>query len=884
MKFTQSISLSSKIGALLGSVLLICGTSVAADSNLAELQKNDTLSDSQLNDFHADGRWLGPGWWANRLQDWQRTGSEGEAIQCKPAKAFMGWRVAHDMVRPLDLEKGELDLSVQVGMHSSKEAQPLAPDSLAGVLIGVGHTLDDPMARAMLFEFKKGKKAQTAYAAVPGTGIAVGVSGDGHLRIIDLDTGKLCAEAPLKQQPGTDIQVSTKTKGPSVELTLSGKTESGSASVSASFPKQRFQGGVALVSHPGSKSKKHGSLESSFLNYRLKSGFRADNQQAIGPIVNTQYTVDRGVLKLTAQCTPQQKGTTATLSIYRDGAWKKAATAKIHPIDQLALFRVENWDSHKAQPYQVSIPLAGSDKPVTYTGLITAEPTNGNVRVATLGGILHRPWGAAKDWNKVLYFPHHDIQKRAMAKKPDIVFFYGDQIYEGTPSGIDRQNYFEDYLYKWLFHCMSFREMTRNLPSVTLPDDHDVYQGNYWGEGGRKAPNNDWNYGGYMHPGEFVAQVHRTQTGNLPDAFEPDCLKQNIPAYHCDWNWGGLSIAIICDRYFKSGPAGHGLPKSGTNRPDHYNNPDFDTKDLDLPGLQLLGEPQERFLGEWAADWSQGAQLKLVLSQSPPANLATHHHGTYLIADLDSNGWPQSGRKRFLSLMRSARSVHIGGDQHLATMVQHGIDHHGDAIYGFAAPSVANAYARAYFPGNLGNYYKVDPPEPEDYLGERLDGFKNKVTFHAVANPDNRESGPYHTAKLSQMNHQVPGFGITDFDTKGQTITFDCLPRSEEVASRLKGGSYPGWPLKVNASQNDGRKPIGELANITIEGEEAPVVRVYGPDGKMEWAQRMASTTFTVPAYTQGKHRVEIGDGNGKWHTLTAQPQTKAKEVKIKLP
>lgn len=884
MKITSFIPCVSKIGATLGAASLLLISSATAESSLDTLQKNDTLSDAQLKGFEGNGRWLGPGWWANRLQDWKRTGSAGEAIQCKPEKPFMAWRVAHDMVRPLDLSQGELDLSAQIGMYSSQDTKPLAPDSLAGFLIGVGHTLDDPMARAMLFEFKKEKKAKTAYAAVPGSGIAAGLSGDGHLRIIDLDTGKMLAEAALKQQPVTDLHLSTKIKGDSVELTLTGKSGSATAKVSATFPAKRFKGGIALVSHPGTKSKKYGSLESGFLNYQLKSGFRSENQQAIGPIVNTQYTVDRGILKLTAQCTPQPKNTTATLSIYRDGGWKQAATAKIHPIDQLALFRVENWDSSQALPYQVSIPLAGSKKPVTYTGLITAEPTNGNVRVATLGGILHRPWGTARNWSENLYFPHHDIQKRAMAKNPDIVFFYGDQLYEGTPSGVDRQNYFEDYLYKWLFHCMSFREMTRNLPSVTLPDDHDVFQGNYWGEGGRKAPNNDWNYGGYMHPAEFVAQVHRTQTSNLPDAFEPDCLKQNIPAYHCDWNWGGLSIAIICDRYFKSGPAGHGLPKSGTNRPDHYNNPDFDTADLDLPGLQLLGEPQERFLAKWAADWSHGAQLKLVLSQSPPANLATHHSGRYLIADLDSNGWPQSGRNRFLSLMRSARSVHIGGDQHLATMVQHGIDAHGDAIYGFAAPSVANAYARAYFPANTGNYYDVDPPKPEDYLGERLDGFKNKVTFHAVANPDKRKSGPYHTAKQSQMNHQVPGFGITDFNTKDLTITFDCLPRSEEVANRLKGGSYPGWPLKVKASQNDGRKPVGELAKVTVEGKDSPVVRVFGPDGKMEWAQRMTSTTFTVPAYAQGKHRVEIGDGNGKWHTLTAVPQANAKAIKIKLP
>ena len=874
-----------KSGALLGmiSMFLLSSASAEKPTDLATLQKSDVLTNQQISDFNADGRWLGPNWWANRLQDWTRTGAKGATVQCQPTRAFLAWRVAHDMVRPLDLSKGNLDVSVQVTLQPEEKGKSLAPDSLAGLLIGTGNTLEDPMARMMVFEFKKPKNSKTAYAKVIGSGIAVGISGDGNLRIIDLDQGKVRAEAGLKLSEKMPIQVTTEKKGSDIALTA----VSGSAKVSSTFPAARFKGGLALTSHSGTKSKTHSSLVSLFNQYTPKSGFTQTNNRAIGPIVAAQYTVDRSVLKLTAQCMPQTKGTKATIAFYRNGRWETKASAEIHPIDQLALFRIENWDSSKAVPYQVSIPLAGSDQASHFTGMITAQPTNGNVRLALLGGILHRPWGQVKNWDEALNFPHHDIQKRVAAKKPDAAFFYGDQIYEGTPSGVDRKDYFNDYLFKWIFHCAAFRETLRNIPTVTVPDDHDVFQGNYWGEGGRKAPNNNWNFGGYLHPAEFVAQVHRTQTGHLPDAPNPHCLKQKLPAYHCDWNWGGVSFAILGDRYFKSGPAGHGLPKSGTNRPDHYNNPDFDTADLDLPGLELLGKPQEDFLATWAGDWSHGTQLKALLSQSPFANTATHHSGTYLIADLDSNGWPQSGRNRALRLLRSARAVHIAGDQHLATLLQHGIDEHDDAIFSFAGPSVANAYARAFYPANHKNYYKSDPPQPKDYLGKRLDGFKNKITFHAVANPDTRKEGPYYTKKRTRTNGQVPGFGIIDFDTKAQTITFDCMPRSEEVAGRLKGGSYPGWPMTVKASQSDGRQPVGELVRVTVKGKSAPVVRVYGADGKLEWAQRMATTTFTVAAYTDGKHRVEIGTGkeDGKWHEIIGlTPQAKAKAIKVELP
>lgn len=854
-----------------------------ASQSEASLVNDDVLSMAQVDAYQAPGRWLGPGWWANRLHDWRRS-DQGD-MWCAPAQPFLAWRVAHDMVRPLDRDAQRFDFQVKVSLETEDSAKPLAKHSLAGFLLGVGHNLPDPLARAMVFDFRRAKNATGPYPAVVGSGIAAGVSGSGQLRLVDLDHGRVLAEIQVKLTPGMPLRLSGVRDGDAFQVSLQATSTDGPVEIRTKIPAARFHGGIGLLSHPGQRSKQHSSLVTRFSGYQALAGTQPTPKAAIGPVVAAQYTVHRGVLKLSAQCMPQDKGTLATLSLMRGGKWQDVSTAKLHEVDQLALFRVEKWDSSKAVPYRVSLALAGSEKKATYSGTVAAEPEDGQVRLAVLGCIIHRPWGAVRDWSESLYFPHHDLQKRVAAKKPDLVFFYGDQMYETTPSPVDRSNYFEDYLYKWLFHCQAFKEMVRHVPSVTIPDDHDVFQGNYWGEGGRKAPDNDWNNGGYLHPGAFVAQVHRTQTSHLPDAVEPDCLEQGIPAYHCGWNWGGVSFAILGDRYFKSGPAGHGLPKSGTNRPDHYNNPKFDTKDLDLPGLQLLGEPQERFLAQWAADWSDGAQMKAVLSQSPFGNCATHHAGTYLIADLDSNGWPQSGRNRALELLRSARSVHIAGDQHLSTMVQHGIENHGDAVYGFTAPAVSNAYARAYYPALKSNYYQSAPPKPDQYLGERLDGFKNKVTFLAVANPDTRSEGPYHTDKRAALNYQVPGFGIVDFDTRQQTSTFYSHPRSEVVAARLKGGTYPGWPVTVRAADNDGRKPVGELLRVTgVDGIERPVVRVYGPDGRLQWARRMTSGAFTVPAYARGEHRIEVGDGNLRWTEFSAQPGPKGKEVRVKKP
>jgi len=863
-------------------------------STLAKLKAEDTLTDAQLDNFKPDGRWIGPNWWANRMADWGVNGDNQDEFLCSPNRPFLGWRTALDMTRNIDLSKGELFVSVNARIVTKGDDNAkLAPDSLVGLYIGAGHSLPHYKSRVLLFDFATNKKKSAAYPTVPGTGYAAGISGDNHLKIIDLDTGKELASSDLKPSikgpigsPSGKLSITTKSIGNNIKLMLTLIQPGAKTSIATVIPASRMKGAIGLLSHPGSRPKKGSknnisTAESIFSDYKVTSGVSRINSQSVGPIVMAHYTVDRGVLKMSAQCMPNA-GKEATLSFYKDGKWEEAAKSKVAKIDEMASFRIEKWDNSKAVPYRVSLPLNGSKKPATYTGLIAAEPKNGNVRVAALGCVIHRPWGQAKDWNKVLYYPHQEIIDRSMAEKPDVVFWYGDQMYEGTPSFVDAKNIHEDYLYKWLLHCVAFNETVRDLPSITIPDDHDVYQGNHWGAGARKAPGGNWNNGGYRFPGEFIAQVHRTQTAHLPDSPDPDSLEQNIPAYFCDWNYGGMSFAILGDRLFKSGPANNGLPSSKTKRPDHYNNPEFDTKQLDLPHLELLGKPQEKFLATWAQDWTHGTEMKAVLSQSPFGNLATHHSGQYLIADLDSNGWPQSGRNRALEIMRSVCATHVAGDQHLSTLVRHGIDQHDDAVFGFTAPAAANAYARAYHPSFKGNYYKTTPPLPEQYLGRRLDGFKNKVTFHAVANPNTDPKGPYHLNKQANLGYQVPGFGIIDYDTNKRTITFNSHPRSEVIAKRLPTGQYPGWPKTVKETDNDGRKVIGYLAHLKVAGAKQPVVKVYGPDGKLQWAQRMTSDTFKVPAYAEGEHTIKIESGDA-FNSLKAIPQKEPKLQELPL-
>lgn len=79
-------------------------------------------------------------------------------------------------------------------------------------------------------------------------------------------------------------------------------------------------------------------------------------------------------------------------------------------------------------------------------------------------------------------FPNPPLVSGAAVLNPDLLAFVGDQFYENTGGyGVQREPLAAsilDYLRKWYFHGWTWRELMRDRPSVCLPDDHDVYQGN----------------------------------------------------------------------------------------------------------------------------------------------------------------------------------------------------------------------------------------------------------------------------------------------------------------------------------------------------------------------------------------------------------------------
>ncbi len=381
-------------------------------------------------------------------------------------------------------------------------------------------------------------------------------------------------------------------------------------------------------------------------------------------------------------------------------------------------------------------------------------------------------------------------------------------------------------------------------------------------------------------PPRFVNMVERTQTAHLPDPIDPLPVEQGIGVYFTGLDYGGISFAMLEDRKFKSSPAP--LVPEGEFKNGWPHAPDFDpATGADVEGAVLLGERQLSFLRHWAADWSNGTWMKVALSQTIFANVATipenaksgsvlpglktplpgeYPPGYKLATDADSNGWPQSGRNRALRELRKARALHVAGDQHLGSTVRYGIDAWDDAGWAVCVPSVANAWPRRWFPPSPGSDRREGAPP---YTGRYLDGFGNHITVHAVSNPVVTGLEP------ARLHDHAPGYGIIRFDRKTRAIEIACWPRAADPRSP-GAWPYPGWPVRFKQSEGDGRKRGGYLPTVTVTGLNEPVLQIYD-EGREEvlYTLRMRGSTFRPHVFKAGTYTLRIGEpGTERWKEI----------------
>ncbi|MFO0948508.1 MAG: alkaline phosphatase D family protein [Planctomycetota bacterium] len=783
-----------------------------------------------------DRVWVGQEYWSNPLQDWRIAQGRLECIQAAPD------RHVHVLTVQLGAHAGGFETSVRVGPLSGEIGDN--GKGTAGFRIGCRGPLGD-YRNNLLF----------------GRGIDAGITGEGKLYIGDPSNGVVSVNPDDVR--AVELRLAATLVGERYLLELTAVDEGTKKILAtvqrADVPPEELVGNIALtvnghlraVPRPAARvqAKARNSLGTYwFADWRIRGDkFRLSPSHEFGPILFSQYTFSDGVCTLTAQMPPigDQDCQTVRLQVGKEGGWQDLAESSIHPQARTATFRMESWDASKDTDYRLVYPVRftdGSSLDHEWTGVIRRDPVD--QPVLTVADI---------SCNGHMAFPNIDYVARVARLKPDLLAFTGDQFYESSGGyGVQRAPLAEsilDLLRKWYLHGWTWRELTRSLPSISIPDDHDVYQGNIWGEGGEPRRGTQ-EMGGYDMPPEWVNVVHRTQTSHHPLAYDPSPQKQGIHIYYGSLTYGRVSFAILADREFKSGPEGK-VPPTG-DRGDHVVDPKFDPKTADLPGLELLGKKQIEFLKQWVSDW-RGADMKGVISQTIFTAMATTHgfKRERLIADYDANGWPQTARHDALREIRKAFAFHIAGDQHLPAIVHYGIDAPGDAGLALAGPPVNCIYPRWFEPDTPGGNREQGAPEN---TGEFVDSFGNPMTVLAVANP----KFTFRSNVLEAEQDKASGFAVIRFHKVSREIRVECWPYLADPEK--EGTQFPGWPRTISQRENYGRVSAGYLPTLHFAENRDPLVQLFDATGTLIYNLRVADSTFQPHVFEPGVYHLKVLD------------------------
>lgn len=753
--------------------------------------------------------WLGAGLWANRLQDWRLVDGRIESLAGGPMDAGRTVALLTHEVGPgpgsghFRVRSGSLELSGRGGF--------------GGFLVGVG---------AGALDYRSAALAQKASGE--GGGFWCGYEADGRIRfrdhtseayplafeVLEAETG-MPEESVLRhldEDVLLQLDIEPDGRGEFIVRLTALDAETGllrAGALRRGVPERDVLGGVALVSSPllGGRAR--------FWFADLMSGgdkIIVRRKRAEGPILGTMYSLNRNILKLSAQLMPlgDMEPRTVRLEVRVDGGqWREVARSP-WGVGYTAQFRVDAWDASQAWDYRVRYrDREGLDH--EHSGIVQKDPKEEDgFTIAHLSCVMPTARGLesgtgeaelpvaeplGRYTSKNLHFPHTELAEHIASHEPELLVCAGDQIYEGNPTGADTSdNPTLDYLYKWYLWVWAFRDLTRSTPAIVQTDDHDVYQGNLWGNSGREAPMEvvdvdgravrvrDQNRGGYVYSAEFVNMVERTQCGHNPDPYDATSVEQGIGVYYGAFKFGGIGFAILEDRKFKTAP--------------------IQGADLDVHEAQLLGPRQEAFLEAWGRD-SDGVDGRICLTQTLLACLQTSPRGRALL-DWDSNGHPKLQRDRAIALLRDAKALVLAGDQHLASVVRHGLDSPTDGVMQFTGPAGVSFWQRWFEPAR-----DLPNRSGEPHTGDFVDAFGNPLRVHAVANPKitfayyRRFKGGRSQA-LGDARLKSEGYGIVRVRRAAREYVIECWPRAVDPTQQ-GAEQFPGWPVTLPFDECDGR-------------------------------------------------------------------------------
>jgi len=780
-----------------------------------------------------DRVWIGEDFWTVPLEGWRLNNGRVECISNIQHATFS--------VLPYVLKGRDNEFRVSFDMGLLERGEN---EGSAGVTIGRTALEENDVRAAVYF----------------GQGINMGINTEGYA-FIEQNTRQLPSDFDFNE-----FRIEVAGSGPSRDYALEMKVLDGDGNVVSELlfkPDNGVSGIIQLVNNFRTSSSSNNGPKFWFDNLKLDGKkFEKQESNRFGPVLWTMHTLSRNTLKMTAQLPPvsETENQVAEFQVNQGGQWKTISKERMDPNARTVTWKNENWDPANDHQYRVLfnyVNSLGKQEVAEYNGTIRRDPVDRPLR---LGSLTCQLWSG---------FPYTPLVENLEHSNPDILFFSGDQVYESNGGyGVIRWPEDEailNYLGKWFMFGWAFGDLMRDIPTIVTPDDHDVYQGNLWGEGG--VPFDDQHLikvtnqigtsdkRGFLHTVGFVNMVNRTQCAHLPDPYDPTPIEQGMSVWYTDLDYGRISFAIVSDRVFKSAPE---RVSHWEGRHDHITEPLEDPGSIEKEGLELLGERQEEFIEEWIRDWNS-VDMKVVLSQTPFSAAATHHgqYDAYLYGDLDAGGWPKTARDRALRILRKGFAFHVNGDQHLTSLIQYGVDDFRDAGYSFSPPAISVVYSRWFRPDDLGFPVQNRPDHGNPNTGEYEDAFGNLNYVYAIGNPDNFIRVP---DRYEHEHNKTAGYGIVIFDNIQRNITVESWRFLANVANPGPNDQFPGWPLTISQFDNYGREAEAWLPGIQIEGEPDPVIEVINQQtGELEYSVRINGTWFSPKVFSEGIFTIRLG-------------------------
>ena len=746
--------------------------------------------------------WLGGEWWGNRLHDWSmRDGAIVFSGSPKQPMLVATWL-------PGEIKPGGKGFSASVTVDFGTNA-PRA-DAWAGVLLGIGEGELD--AGLVTHVFGLGGK---------GGGVVVAIATDGTLSLRDrriensrdapiLATGERSHEASdsgpylveitaILSQHKTELHAVCTLNGKVVSSLEVGDLEMGT-----------LDGGIGLIVQPPKKND--AVFHPAFSGFRIDGGsvVRAPERR-FGPVAGIQFTTGGHGLKLSAQFVPTGPSAKAPPSLFPKArldyrsedatTWNQGPVVEVPAPSHNAVFHLPDWNRTCAADIRViPIDTRGHDaaKEFFYSGKVPAEPSGRELRLAQfhcprmLGRGNDEPYTAvprehpfARFTCRNLLLPNQSALDRISGQLPDLLLFTGDQIYEDVPTrpefDADGAPVFEDYLYKWMVFLRAFGSLTRTVPAVTMPDDHDVFLGNFWGWSGNRPPEQPGKLGmnrglGWPYPPAFYNLVVATQSGHLPDPVGAPATPKGLNSYGTVMDFGGASFAIVEGRSHKSPPL-----EQFRNHPEN---------------ASLLGADQEAWLKAWPERLAEDVP-RFVITQTYFVNATTNAKGK-LAADTDSDGWPKPARDRAVRLFKDAGAVLLAGDIHNSVLLKLGVDGPDDGPYQFIPLAFGQFFQRWWEPSTPGGGWK---PGDQPYTGQFSDVLGSPFRVIACANAklslqETIEAGFSAGGRLIiDPALTQSGYGIVVVDRGKGVLRFEHWNRDAEAGQ--PSTQFPGWPVEV---------------------------------------------------------------------------------------